>query len=207
MKLILKQIEKDLFSANFEILQDNNIVGNVSLKGELVTNEACLVGTLYGKTFELNCVSKFFAGSNEKFRPYNILENNDVVGEIYQTEFKKNIFSKYEYDKCIYNQKEYNLYSVGLGEKIVDMLYQDNIQIAQIEKEGTIYNDLHVYDIYSINEDSAFIAVLFSCYMYVIACYKAGEKVVQSVKKTYNKTLNKELIAKYNPDWTQKLEK
>lgn len=205
MQLLLKQKVKDLFSGEFEIFNNNELVGNVSFEGKLNSMEANFIGTLFGKEFSLNCVNEILTGSNKKFRPYNIIENNVIVGEVYQTEYKKNIFSKYDYIKCFCDQKEYNLYSIGLGEKGVCSLYCNEEQIAQIEKDGIVYNDLHNYDIYSIDENSAFIAVLMSCYMYVMACYKPGVKVTESVKKNYSKTTNKELISKYNPEWINKV--
>lgn len=205
MKLILKQKNKELFGANFEIVENENIVGYISLKGKVGTMEVSLDGNLYGRYFKLNCLNEFKTGNSKEFRPYNILENENIIGQIYETEFKKNIFSKYSYDKCFYKEQEYNLYSIGLGEKAVNVLYKNNAQIAQIEKDGTIYNDLHNYDIYSIDKESTFISVLMSCYMYIIACYKPGVKITESVKKVYSKTTNKDLISKYNPTWIKNI--
>ena len=205
MRLILKQKNKELFGAEFEIVENNNIVGYISLKGKVGTMEISLDGNLYDRYFKLNCLNEFKTGNSKKFRPYNILENKNIIGQIYETEFKKNIFSKYSYDKCFYKEQEYNLYSIGLGEKGVNVLYKDNIQIAQIEKDGTIYNDLHNYDIYSIDIESTYISVLMSCYMYIIACYKPGVKITESVKKVYSKTTNKDLILKYDPNWIKNL--
>ena len=205
MQLLLKQQSKDLFNGKFDILSKNEVVGTISFEGKLGSIEANFAGTIFGKDFSLKCENEILTGSNKKFRPYNIIENNAIVGEVYQTEYKKNIFSKYDYIKCLYNQKEYNLYSIGLGEKGVCSLYCNEEQIAEINKDGIIYNDLHNYDIYSIDQNSALIAVLMSCYMYVMACYKPGVKVTESVKKNYSKTTNKDLISKYNSEWIDKV--
>jgi len=204
MQLVLKQKEKTLFGAEFEIIENDNIVGNVSLQGKVGTMEVSLAGILYNEKFSLNCLSEITTGNSKKFRQYNIFENNNIVGQIYQTEFKKNIFSRYSYNKCFYKKQEYNLYSIGLGEKGVNVLYKNNTQISQIENDGTIYNDLHHYNIYSVDKESAFISVLMSCYMYIITSYKPGVKVTESVKKIYSKTTNKDLISKYNPEWINK---
>ena len=201
MQLLLKQQSKDLFNGKFDILSKNEVVGTISFEGKLGSIEANFVGIIFGKDFSLKCENEILTGTNKKFRPYNIIVSDNIIGEVYQTEYKKNIFSKYDYIKCLYNQKEYNLYSIGLGEKGVCSLYCNEEQVAQIEKDGIVYNDLHNYDIYSIDENSALIAVLMSCYMYVMACYKPGVKVTESVKKNYSKTTNKELISKYNPEW------
>ena len=79
------------------------------------------------------------------------------------------------------------------------LVYNENKQIAQIEKDLTIYNDLHNYKIYSIND--TFITVLMCLYGYINSSYKLGEKEIKSVLKGYSKTFNKELLAKYNPNW------
>ncbi len=205
MQLSLEQKVKDLFSGDFEIFNNNEQVGKISFEGKLASMEANISGTFYGKTFSLNCVNEMLTGSNIKFRPYNIIENNSIVGEIFQTEYRKNIFSKYEYIKCLYNQKEYKLYCIGLGKRGVCPLYYKDEQIAEINKDGIVYNDLHNYDIYSASKDCAFIALLASCYMYVTTCYKSGIKMTKSVKKNYSKTTNKELNLKYNPDWVNEI--
>lgn len=117
MQLLLKQQSKDLFNGKFEILNKNEVVVTISFNGKLSSMEANFIGTLFSKEFSLKCENEMLTGSNKKFRTYNIIENDTIVGEVYQTEYKKNPFSKYDYIKCLYNQKEYNLYSIGLGEK------------------------------------------------------------------------------------------
>lgn len=206
MQLLLKQKVKDLFSGEFEIFNKEELVGNISFNGKISSMEANINGNFYGKDFSLNFVSEILTGSSKKFRPYNIIENNNIIGEIFHTVYKKNVFSKYDYIKCLHNQKEYKLYGIGLGEKGVCCLYYNEQQIAQIEKDGIIHNDLHNYDIYSVDKSSAFIAILMSCYMYVTTCYKSGIKVTKSISKNYSKTKNKDLISKYDPNWIKRLE-
>jgi hypothetical protein len=201
MQVLLKQKNKDLYSGEFEIFNQEELIGNIWFNGSIDSMEANISGTFYDKKISLNFVSKILTGTNKKFRPYKIIENNNIEGEIFHTEYKKNIFSKYGYTKCLHNQKEYELYSIGLGKKSVCCLYCGEQQIAQIEKDGIIYNDLHNYDIYSIDKDGAFIAVLMSCYMYITSCYNPGIKVTKSINKIYSKTINKDLISKYNVEW------
>ena len=50
---------------------------------------------IIGKAFKLNHANKILPGKSTKFRPYNIFEGEVSVGEIFQTEHKRNIFSKY----------------------------------------------------------------------------------------------------------------
>ena len=197
--LMLNQKNKGLYNTEFEIIQSNNIVGKAFIEGKMGTMEAIIKGEVYNKSFKLNHANKILPGKSTKFRPYNIFEGEGSVGEIFQTEHKRNIFSKYEYTKSIYEGKEYECYPVGIGNKIVFLVYNENKQIAQIEKDLTIYNDLHNYKIYSIND--TFITVLMCLYGYINSSYKPGEKEIKSVLKGYSKTFNKELLAKYNPNW------
>ena len=201
MKLQLKQINKDLFSATFEIIENEKTIGNISLEGHFGSMETTLNGKIYDHHFFL----KYNVSSKEKFRMYDILENNIRVGEVYQTIFKNNIFSKYEYIKCVYENSEYCSYSIGLENKAVNCIYLGNKQVAQIEKDGTVYNDLHEFVIYAKDKQNLLIGLIVSCYMYINTCYKPGIKTKQSVVKNYSKTTNKNLLTKYNPNWIDTL--
>lgn len=205
VKLLLKQKIKELYNAEFEILKNNNVVGNVFFDGNIGSMETRITGTFYEKNFSLEFTNKILKGSNKKFRPYNIIENDSVTGEIYQTEFKKNIFSKYNYVKCIYENSEYNSYNIGLGNKGVNCIYINDTQVSQIEKDGTVYNDLHNFEVYIKDNKYSLISIIFACYTYVNTCFKPGIKVTKSIVKNYNKTTNKELKSKYNQDWINEI--
>lgn len=200
-KILLKQKSKEMYSAEFEILENDNVVGQAFIKGKLSSMEAIVDGTFHNKNFFLRFSNKVLTGSSKKFRPYNIIENENLTGEIFQTVFKKNFFSKYEYIKCNYNKEEFKLYSIGLGDKSVCVIYKNDIQISQIEFSNVIYNDLHDYTIYIKDDDNIFISILLNYYLYVVGKFKPGVKVTKSVIKYYQKDFNKDLISKYNPDW------
>lgn len=51
MKVSINQTNKDLFSANFDIIENDEITGNLYLKGHLGTPEVKLTGKLFGKEF------------------------------------------------------------------------------------------------------------------------------------------------------------
>ena len=92
VNLILKQKSKDLYNAEFEIINDENIVGKEQVNGQRASMKQLL------------------------------------------------------------NGKEYESYTVGLGSKTVSSVYSVEEQIAQIEKDLTVYNDLHNYNINWLNE-------------------------------------------------------
>lgn len=203
-KILLKQKNKEMYSAEFEILENDSVVGQVFINGKVGSIDAIVDGTFYNKNFSLKFANKVLPGSNKKFRPYNIIENKNITGETFQTVFKKNFFSKYEYIKCNYNEEEFKLYSIGFGDKQVYAIYKNDIQISQIEFSNVIYNNLHDYTIYIKDDDNTFISILLTCYLYVIGKFKPGVKVTKSVVKYYQKDSNKDLISKYDPDWISK---
>ena len=79
MELLLKQKNKDLYSGEFEIIDNNQVIGNIYFKGQLGSMEVSLNGSFYDKSFSFERVNKFFPGPKKNFRPYNILEKNNVV--------------------------------------------------------------------------------------------------------------------------------
>ena len=203
-RILLKQKNKEMYSVEFEILENDSVIGQVFIKGKLGSMDAIVNGTFHNKNFSLKFANKVLPGSNKKFRPYNIIENKNITGEIFQTIFKKNFFSKYEYIKCNYNEEEFKLYSIGFGDKQVCVIYKNDVQISQIEFSNVIYNDLHDYIIYIKDDDNTFISILLTYYLYVIGKFKPGVKVPKSVVKYYQKDSNKDLISKYDPDWISK---
>lgn len=79
-KLLFKQKNKKLYSAEFEILENNNVIGNVYVKGKLGSMYVNIVGTFLGKDFSLVFANEILKHSSKKSRRYNIIENNNVVG-------------------------------------------------------------------------------------------------------------------------------
>lgn len=203
-KILLKQKSKEIYSAEFEILENDSVIGQVFIKGKLGSMEAIVDGTFHNKNFSLKFANKILTGSSKKFRPYNIIENENITGEIFQTVFRKNLFSKYEYIKCNYNEEEFKFYSIGFGDKQVCAIYKNDIQISQIEFSNVIYNELYDYAIYIKDDDNTFISILLTYYLYVMGKFKPGVKVNKSVVKYYQKDSNKDLISKYDPDWISK---
>lgn len=73
---------------------------------------------------------------------------------------------------------EYFVYPMGIGEKAVRPIYRNNIQISQIENEGTIYNELYNFDVYCKEKSDLYITVISAIYCYIIGNYRAGEKTI-----------------------------
>ena len=191
-----------MFDANFDIISNDNIIGSINVKGKLGSMEVSLNGAFNDIPFELKYNGgQFVKTKNNKFRLYKIIESGKQVGEIYCANKKTGLFSNYSYQTLVYNNETYKEYGIGLGKESKNPIYLNDEQIAQINKDSIVYNDLHNFKIYIKNQQYSFIAILFSCYMYIIGCFKPGVETKKSVQKNYTKTTNKELNAKYNPEW------
>ena len=102
----------------------------------------------------------------------------------------------------------FDLFPIGFGnEGSKSPIYNGNKQIAQIEKDCIVYNDLHNYRIFAEDSFASQIAILFCIYMYINVGYKSGEKVISSKVKVVSITTNKLLKEKYNPEFIKSIDK
>lgn len=208
MILDVIQISKELFSANFIINRGSKQIGSFLLQGRLGSMEAIICGCFGERSFEMKYGSTDDLDIKYPFRPYIISENNIEYGTIYQTKYKGGLFNKFDYHQMKKNGLTFDLFPIGFGkEGSKSPIYIENKQIAQIEKESIVYNDLHNYRIYAKDDYSAYIAILFVVYMYINAGYKAGEKELSSTVKVVSTTTNKILKGKYNPDFKKNIER
>lgn len=199
MILELVQKNKDLFAAQFVIKRAAEQIGEASLQGRMGSMEAAIRGTFYNIDFEMTFDRRNALGK-KMFRPYLLKQGGMEVGSVYQTIHKEGMFKSYEYHHMVKDGMLYDLFPIGFGDEGGKCpIYLDCEQIAQVEKDCVVYNDLHNYRIFAADENAAFIAVLFCMYMYVNACYRPGEKAVSSKVKSVSVTTNKLLKEKYNP--------
>lgn len=214
MILKIEQIQKELFSADFRILHLNEVVGSIHVQGKLGSMEADMEIHFFQNIYKMHYVGGLIKSAplpNRKgkaFRPYKITGiNGETAGSIFQVDQKEGWFTVIGYFEMNYKAHQYNLYPIGFGaEGGKHPVYCEGQQIAQVEKSGEIFNDLHHYDIYAIDQNSAEIAVLFSAYMYINANFKPGEKATRSHVKYTSVTTNKTLKEKYHPDFVGKIQ-
>ena len=214
MILRVEQLNKELFSANFHILQNGMEVGQVRVEGKIHTMEVKVWISIFEKSYTLQysgglLKSASLPNKEEKsFRPYQIDSGmHGKIGNVYQVEKKEGWFSIIDYLELIYSGLNYNAYPIGLGrEGGKSPVYCGETQIAQIDKAGEIYNDLHHFDIYAVDQQAAEVAVLFVAYMYINANFKPGEKATKSYVKYTSITTNKTLKSKYNPDFVKRIQ-
>ena len=203
----VKQTQKELFAADFHVMCVGEVVGQMHLEGTLGSMEGKLRGEAFGKELRMDYGKGSTApDSKEVFRPYKIVLGEGKHGCVYQTSQKEGWFSKIDYHQLVLDGVIYNMYPIGFGsEGSKNPIYMGNEQIALIEKDCVVYNELHQYRIYIADKEWAMVALIFAYYMYINAGYKPGVKVTQSVSKTVSTTTNKKLKQKYVPVFCNEL--
>lgn len=201
MVLSVMQKEKGLYSAQFVIERKGIEIGDVDLRGKIGSKEARIRGTLCSTEFNM-----MFDGQSafrEKvFRPYSIQVEGKFVGDVCRKSQKDGIFKTFDYLHLEKNKDHYDMFPIGLGKLGgKNLIYSGNEQVAQIDIDCVIYDDIHKYKIFAVDEESSFISVLFCLYMYVIAGYKPGVKMSNSKVANRSVTTNKTLKGKYNPEF------
>lgn len=208
----LVQTESSFFSASFELRKDSAVIASAHLKNSIAVDGAIEIimadtGTYtmrlrYSK--ELGNIAK---NDEDKIHiPYEIYDADQrVVGDIAQKQIKRGIFNRFEYFEMNDKTGTYQLYAIGLGKEGNKFpVYKDDIQIALIEKDCIVYNNLDEYRIYAIDEGISFVTFVFGLYIDVLMYGNRGEKMKESVQKTYNLTTNKELRSKYDPTFIER---
>lgn len=196
------QTSKELYSACFEINRGQNQIGGFFVQGSLASVDAKISGNFCGINFDMQRGSSKDIDDRKPYRPYFISNNGIINGVVYETEHNGGWLKKYEFGRMQLKGMTFDLFTVSFGKDgTKSLLYCGNRQIAQINSESVVYNDLHNYRIYAVDDYAAEKAVLFIAYLYVLGLFEPGKKVISSVTKYYSKTTNKELLSKYNPDF------
>lgn len=207
MILDVVQVSKDLFSASFTIERENTQIGNFSLQGRLGSMEAEIQGTIHEQAFKMVYGKMDNLEVDHPFRPYLIYKGSIPDGTVYQTKFNGGLFKKFDYHQMKLNGMIFDLFPISFGNEGSKLpIYNGNKQIAQIEKDCIVYNDLHNYRIFAEDSFASQIAIFFCIYMYINAGYKPGEKVISSKVKVVSTTANKLLKEKYNPEFIKSIE-
>lgn len=204
------QTEKGLYTASFVVKQGTEQIGSFFLQGKLGSMEA----EVQGKIFDTNIQMRFGKIESYKltraqaFRPYLIFMDDNPMpqGNIYQTTFNGGFWNKFSFHQLILNEKIFDLYPIAMGEKGgKSPLFFENKQIAQIDKECVVHNDLHNYKIFAEDASAVQKAVIFAIYMYINAGFKPGKKAISGEAKTISTITNKFLKGKYDPFFVEKI--
>ncbi|MBQ8110565.1 MAG: hypothetical protein IJ124_10435 [Clostridia bacterium] len=201
MMLEVVQQDKELYEARFLIRQDGSVVGRMALRGSVGTIEGDWDIALYGSAFSLSPEGSRM-GSPQ--RPYTLVADGVPAGRLFQARQKHGLLNSYDYVEMRYMGGEYSLYSVMLGDKGKCPIYLGDGQVAQIDKDFVVYDDLHHYRLYALKAEDAVVATLLCAYLYVTGPFKPGVKVTVGCERNYGKTINKLLLGKYDPAFVSK---
>ncbi len=204
MKMTIKQMNKELYSASFEIIRDNNVIGTIKLDGFPLTREANISINILGKNFSLIKDNKTLS-TDKHFRSHTVF-GFEEQGNVCQKYEKDSFFSsKVYYHGLTYSNKDYRMYPIGMGEYSVCPVYLNGTQVAELTKSFTVENDLHEFIIYGNNEKDVISTVIMAAYMYLIAYYNPGSKPIDTIHKGFSKCTDERTLAKFNPDFAGKL--
>lgn len=201
------QQKKDLYAAEFSCIRQGAQIGIMSFKGHMATYEGNWKISFNSKALNMKPGYKLI--SKEKhFRPYSILLGDMEYGTIFQTYEKTGIFSQMDYHCMELGGKIYTAYPIGLGKQGNKApVYRGEHQIALIERDNIIRNELYNFHVLVKEADDAMTAILFAAYMYTIGCYRPGEKVSTSIHKNATISTNKVLKSKYDPTFANNIER
>ena len=203
MIIELKQTEKDLYSGKFIIRREKAKIGKVSFEGSIGSMDIAIKGEFYGVDFSMQPKRR----AREGFRPYKISIGGTDFGSVYQT-CTGGFLRKIEFIKMIKDKQVFEEYPIAFGKRGSKApVFRDGYQIAEVDKNYVVYNDLHEYTIYAVDDESAIVSIIFSLYSYANCCYKPGIKSTDSVSKTFYTTTNKKLKSKYDPAFVERINK
>ena len=205
MILDVIQVSKELCSADFVVKRGLYEIGSFSLKGNIVSMEADITLNILGKQSKMSFNRKMQC--RQMFRPYCVVESGSEAGEIFMGAKKLSFFKRYDFKQLNYFDSVFQMYTVGLGKEGYKFpIYKGSEQIAQVEKDCVVYNDLHNYKAF-IKEEDYLNAVIYLCaYNYVTGPYEPGEKTYSGKETTVYITTNKLIKEKYNPEFTKYIE-
>ena len=201
MNLTLKQIKSD-FSSEYVLAKNDQTIAKVYQRDNLTPYgqiefyayfENCWLRLLYQPAVKTLIDTK----SLESQVIYDIFDyNNNRIGSVTGKGWN------FEYITIEYKNYTFHTYLVGLGkEGIKYPVYYNDQQVALIEKDRVVVNNLDEYNITSIDEFTGYISYIASLFIDVMCYSNRGEKAKKSYQKYYHKTIDKELKSKYNPDF------
>ncbi|HHU71352.1 MAG TPA: hypothetical protein GXZ21_04865 [Clostridiales bacterium] len=137
---------------------------------------------------------------------FHILKEENRVGYIVGRT-KGRFFKGYAYSEMEYQGIRYQSYEVGMGSKGLYLcIYLDDNLIATVKKDKNVIDFKDNYMLYLISNEYFIIVALFTLYYDVLNFGDILERQVHSSTTTIKYTRNKELLAKYDPSFIQRIQ-
>ncbi|BCN29975.1 hypothetical protein [Anaeromicropila herbilytica] len=197
---------KDGFHNRYELVEEDRIIATSSVPAKIGTRDIFYLvdGTLkyhlmHHLAEELGNVTR--TTSKRKLMQFDIYnEHSDKVGMI-NSRRTKGIWKCYKYDEINFYNKNYIGYKVGMGaEGHKYPIYENDKQIALVEKDNLVLNRKDVYHIYTLEEELIELVALYCLRLDTIE-FSQRDIAINSKEKSLSYTWNKEVKCKYDPDF------
>lgn len=137
---------------------------------------------------------------------FKIFEDSGLVGKIVGATKKTGFLKAYAYYDISFEGEQYYAYEVGFGSKGLYLcIYRNDQLIAIVDKALRVVNFKDTYRAYIKNEVDFDIVMLFTIYYDSTSYGDVMEIAVLSVKEKRVNTIQKELIAKYDPSFISEI--
>lgn len=208
MRSQINKIQSSL-SASLQIVADNAVIATVERKNFCFAGAFCLYVNNKLKYKLVNRISKQFKNWFRKFddKIFIVYEIQDaqkqVIGSICQKGAVGFTYIGYGYFELKMNDATYKMYGIGLGKGLGYKfpIYQGDSQVALIEKDNVVYNNLDTYRVFALNEQINEIACLFGLYIDTLLFAHCGEVTFTGVKTDWELTKDENLTKKYDPNF------
>lgn len=193
------------FAALYELRAEDRLLGTARIGNNIFSGgacECCFSGMAYSLSYNpaQQVVSWFKPRTEKTGVPYQILRNGEKTGEICIKISEGNIFSRYDYFFLELDGRTYEMYPIGMGKEGMKYpIYEDETQVALIEKGTVVRNHLDIYQI-TVAQEGAILAAYFLClYLDMREFANRGRIDSNAYEKSYCYTTKKALKEKYNP--------
>lgn len=198
-------------TADFEIVTSEGKIGTAFFPNNFLFGGPCL---LYYRSVEYQLQYRpgplgrnlTRPARDRRYVPYSITCAGQPYGELSGRTSSGGLFSRFDYDGLCVGNTEYEMFEVGLGKAgIAYPIYRNGTMVAEIDKSGTVYNNLDCYQVYAVDESALKNTVLLCLYLDARSFANRGEIMKSSVETLFYLTTNKKLKAKYDSSFKEKV--
>lgn len=117
------------------------------------------------------------------------------------------LFSSISYTELHLYDRVFHIYEIGLGKEGMKYpVYEGGAQIAQIEKDPVVYDNLDAYTLCSLDDFGELAALLTALFLDFHDYRNAGERARGQKSVQYVYTRKQEVLAKYDPSFRARCE-
>lgn len=194
------QKNKELFSAEFDIIENNSRIGTMRFQTKMYNTKGSWECNYKGCQFLLK--SEKHNRSESATRPYSLYINNNLYGRVLSSDKRVIADMGINVYQLYYGNNVIEMYTVGKGKEMDQIdypVYSGNYEVALFEKPRVVINDLHNYHLTSLDDNSTFESIILCCYNYALVYFNKGVKYTKSRFEYNYNTIDREYLLKDNP--------